>query len=186
MDTGRAILRATVGPLFVGHGTQKLFGWFGGHGLAGTGGFFEQLGMRPGRRHALAAGAAETIGGALTTLGFMTPVAAAMLTGVMVTAIRKVHISKGVWVTEGGFEYNAVLIAALAALVEAGPGRPSVDAALLPRFNGPAWAVLSVGAGVAGSFLNEQLFTEPPAEAAETVAESPQTPEPQTVGVDAS
>lgn len=179
MDTGRAILRATVGPLFVGHGTQKLFGWFGGPGLAGTGGFFEQLGMRPGRRHALAAGAAETVGGALITLGFMTPVAAAMLTGVMVTAIRKVHISKGVWVTEGGFEYNAVMIAALAVLVEQGPGRPSFDAVLLPSFNGPVLAALSIGAGAAGSLLNEQLFTEPPPEEPEIVPQTPQTPGPQ-------
>jgi putative oxidoreductase len=185
VDTGRAMLRGTVGPLFIGHGTQKLFGWFSGSGLDGTAGFFEQLGMRPGRRHAVAAGAAEAVGGALITLGFMTPVAATLLTGVMVTAIRKVQFSKGVWVTNGGYEYNAVLIAALAALVEKGPGKPSVDAVLLPRFNGPAWAVLSLGAGAAGSFLNEQLFTEPP-EAPETVPESAQAPEPQAAGVDAS
>jgi putative oxidoreductase len=89
-------------------------------------------------------------------------------------------------VTNGGYEYNAVLIAALAALVEKGPGRPSVDAVLLPRFNGPAWVALGLGAGAAGSFLNEQLFTEPPPEAPETVPESAQASEPQTAGVDAS
>ena len=54
MDIGRTILRGVVGPLMIGHGTQKLFGWFGGHGVEGTGGFFESLGMRPGRRHASA------------------------------------------------------------------------------------------------------------------------------------
>jgi putative oxidoreductase len=67
MRFGALIIRAVVGPLFIGHGTQKLFGWFGGHGVEGTGGFFEQLGLRPGKRHAVAAGAAETAGGALLT-----------------------------------------------------------------------------------------------------------------------
>ncbi|HET8953111.1 MAG TPA: DoxX family protein, partial [Solirubrobacteraceae bacterium] len=62
MDLGRLLLRGVVGPLFVGHGTQKLFGWFGGHGIEGTGGFFENLGLRPGKRHATAAGWAEAGG----------------------------------------------------------------------------------------------------------------------------
>jgi len=185
MDTGRTILRGTVGPLFIGHGTQKLFGWFGGYGLDGTAGFFHQIGMRPGRRHALAAGAAETLGGALITLGFLTPAAAALLTGVMVTAIRKVHISKGVWITNGGFEYNAVLIAAVAALAEQGPGRPSLDARLLPRFNGPKWAVLALGAGAAGALLNEELFTEPVSHAPDGDGESAPAPEPGAGAVDA-
>ena len=71
MDLGRTVVRGVVGPLFVGHGTQKLFGWFGGHGPEATGGFFESLGLRPGRRHALAAGGAETAAGVLITLGFL-------------------------------------------------------------------------------------------------------------------
>ncbi len=161
MDTGRLLLRATIGPIFVGHGTQKLFGWFGGHGLDATAASFEQMGMRPGRRHALGAGAAETAGGVLIALGALTPVAAALVTGVMVTAIRKVHARNGIWITGGGFEYNAVLIAALAALVEQGPGRPSLDALALPRTRGPALALASVAAGAAGSYLNERLFSEP-------------------------
>ncbi len=161
MDIGRSILRFTVGPLFIGHGTQKLLGWFDGGGLEGTASAFEHMGMRPGRRHAVAAGAAETVGGALITLGFLTPVAAALLSGVMTTAIRKVHAKNGVWATGGGYEYNLVLIAAVASLVEQGPGRPSLDAVLFPRFKGPGLAVASVGAGVAGSFINERLFSEP-------------------------
>ena len=109
MDIGRTALRLTIGPLFVGHGTQKLFGWFGGHGLDGTAGFFEsKLGLKPGKRHAAAAGASEAIGGALLTVGALTPVAAGLITGTMITAIRKVHAPKGPWVTEGGYEYNAV------------------------------------------------------------------------------
>src|SRR6185295_8995675 len=76
MDLGKLALRGVVGPLFVGHGTQKLFGWFGGHGLEGTAGFFEQgIGLRPGKRHATAAGLSEAVGGALVTLGAFTPAA---------------------------------------------------------------------------------------------------------------
>jgi putative oxidoreductase len=166
MDLGRAILRGTVGPLMIGHGTQKLFGWFGGHGVEGTGGSFESLGLRPGKRHASAAGAAETLGGALLTLGALTPLASTLLSGVMMTAIRKVHFKNGPWVTGGGYEYNLVLIAATAALVEAGPGRPSVDAVLFPRLKGNPWVVASIAAAAAGSWLATERFTERAPEAA--------------------
>ena len=177
MDVGRSLLRLTLGPLFIGHGAQKLLGWFDGAGLEGTASTFERVGMRPGRRHAIAAGAAETAGGALLTLGMLTPLAATLLSGVMTTAIRKVHARNGVWANGGGYEYNLVIVAALAALVEQGPGRPSVDAALLPRFRGPGLALASVGAGIAGSFINESLFTEPePAARAESVPAEDRTP----------
>src|SRR3954466_1083664 len=162
MKLGTLALRGVVGPLFVGHGTQKLFGWFGGHGLEGTAGFFEQgIGLRPGKRHATAAGLSESVGGALLTLGAFTPAAAGMIIGTMVTAIRKVHAPKGPWVTEGGFEYNAVLIAAMVALAESGPGTPSIDSAVFPRMKGTAWALLALGAGVAGSYLATEHFNEP-------------------------
>lgn len=153
MKLWRLILRVLVGGLFIGHGTQKLFGWFGGHGLEGTGGFFEQLGLRPGKRHARAAGTAETLGGLLIMLGALTPVGATVVSSIMITAIRKVHASKGPWVTEGGWEYNAVLIAAMTALVEAGPGPLSVDEALLPQLKSTRWAVLSLASAIAGSYL---------------------------------
>jgi putative oxidoreductase len=122
MDLSRTILRGAVGPLMIGHGTQKLFGWFGGYGLEGTGGFFESLGMRPGRRHATAAGAAETLGGVLVAAGALTPVASTLISSVMMTAIRRVHAKNEPWVTSGGYEYNVVLIATMAALTEVGPG----------------------------------------------------------------
>jgi putative oxidoreductase len=155
MDIGRTALRLTIGPLFVGHGTQKLFGWFGGHGLDGTAGFFENsLGLKPGKRHAAAAGASETLGGVLLTVGALTPVAAGLITGTMITAIRKVHAPKGPWVTEGGYEYNAVLLAAVLALTADGPGRPSVDASVLPRFKGNALALAQfAGAAAAATYL---------------------------------
>jgi putative oxidoreductase len=153
MKLGSLVLRGAIGPFFIGHGTQKLFGWFGGHGPEGTAGFMESLGMRPGRRHAALSGWAETLGGAGILLGALTPLASSAITATMVTAIRKVHAGKGPWVTEGGYEYNVVTIAALMALTADGPGHPSVDATRFPRMKGSAWALLALGAGVAGSYV---------------------------------
>jgi putative oxidoreductase len=167
MDMGRTALRMVIGPLMVGHGTQKLFGWFGGHGLDATAGFFEgQLGLKPGKRHAALAGASEAIGGALLTIGAFTPVAAGLITGTMITAIRKVHAPKGPWVTQGGYEYNAVLIAAMLALTEAGPGRPSVDASAFPWMRGNALAVAQFAAAAAGAALLTAQPSEEPADEA--------------------
>ena len=178
MDLGRFLIRGVVGPLFVGHGTQKLFGWFDGHGLKGTAGFFESLGLRPGKRHATAAGAAETAGGVLLTLGALTPLAATIISSTMLTAIRKVHIKNGPWVTKGGYEYNLTLIAAMAMLTETGPGRPSVDDALFPRMRGTGWAIAALGAAVAGSYLATEYFTEqePAAAPQEGQADTPGDP----------
>ena len=162
MKLGKLAVRGVVGPLFVGHGTQKLFGWFGGHGLEGTAGFFEQgIGLRPGKRHATAAGLSEAVGGALLTAGALTPLASSMIIGAMTTAIRKVHAPKGPWVTEGGWEYNGLIIAAAFAIAESGPGKPSVDSAMFPKLKGTAWALLALGAGVAGSYLATEYFNEP-------------------------
>src|SRR5580704_65081 len=128
MKIGRLLLRFTVGSLFFGHGTQKLFGLFGGHGLDATANMFESLGMRPGRRNAIAAGLAEAGGGAGIALGLATPLSAAVLTSTMLTAINRVHLKNGPWVTNGGYEYNIVLIAAVIALTEVGPGVGAVRA----------------------------------------------------------
>jgi putative oxidoreductase len=124
---GLALMRIIIGGLFVGHGLQKLAGKFGGYGPAGTGQFFETLGLRPGKTHALAAGAAETGGGALLAAGAFTPLAGTLLSGTMATAIRTVHAPKGPWNSDGGFEYNLVLMAAVFALTDAGAW--SIDAA---------------------------------------------------------
>ncbi|HKG38915.1 MAG TPA: DoxX family protein [Conexibacter sp.] len=148
------ILRVTVGGLFVGHGTQKLFGWFGGDGPEATGGFFQQkLGLAPGRHHALAAGAAEAGGGALLATGFLTPLGAMLTSSTMTTAIRLVHARRGVWNTRGGFEYNAVLMAAGFAITAAGPGRWSVDGARGRERWGDGWAVAQLAGALAGSAL---------------------------------
>jgi putative oxidoreductase len=157
MKLWRVILRVLVGGLFVGHGTQKLFGWFGGHGVEGTAGFFESLGLKPGKRNAIAAGAAEAGGGALLAAGLATPLAGAAINGTMVTAIRHVHAAKGPWSTEGGWEYNAVLLAAVFAIVEAGPGPVSLDHAFGTERSGLGWALASLGAGAAGSLALSEL-----------------------------
>src|SRR6188768_1139416 len=128
MNFARFLLRVVIGGFFVGHGTQKLFGWFDGHGLAATGQFFESIGLRPGRRHAVAAGAAEAGGGALLALGLATPAAAASLGTVMVTALRTVVWRDGVKVGTGGYEL--LLLANAVALADLGPGKLSLDALL--------------------------------------------------------
>jgi putative oxidoreductase len=153
MNAGRLIARLTIGGLFVGHGTQKLFGWFGGPGPEGAAQMMNKLELRPGRRNALAAGASETAGGCMLALGALTPVAGALLSGTMFTAIRKVHFQKGIWNTGGGYEYNLVLIAAIAGLIECGPGSPSIDQVLGIETRGSKWALAAVAAGAAGSAL---------------------------------
>lgn len=175
MQLGRLLLRLAVGGFFFGHGTQKLFGWFGGPGLDAIGQGFHQMGLRPGRRHALAAGVTETVGGTAVVLGAATPLAAAPLISVMLTAINRVHLKNGPWNSAGGYEYNVVMIAALLTLAEVGPGELSLDHALGQERYGPGWALaaLALGAaGAAGAHIVAEL--EPPDE--------PAAPEPSADG----
>jgi putative oxidoreductase len=157
MKLSRVILRLLIGGLFIGHGTQKLFGWFGGYGVEGTGGFFESLGLKPGRVNAVVAGSAEAGGGALLALGLATPVAGAAITGTMATAIRHVHASKGPWVSNGGWEYNAVLIASTLAVVEAGPGPLSLDHLLGTERSGTGVMLAAGLVGAGGSLLASEV-----------------------------
>jgi putative oxidoreductase len=122
MDLGRVLLRLTVGATFFVDGTQKLLGWFGGYGPDGTGQFFESLGLRPGRRNAIAAGATEAGGGVLIALGLATRLAAAGLTAIMITGLRTAVWKDGVKPATGEFE--VLLAAAAPSLAESGPGRP--------------------------------------------------------------
>ena len=162
MKIGRLLLRLAVGGFFVGHGTQKLFGWFGGNGLKSTGEAFEQLGLRPGKVHATAAGVTEAGGGALLVAGLETPVAATLLTATMITAIRTVHFKNGPWATNGGYEYNVVLIAAALALAEVGPGPLSLDAARGRERAGPGWALAALAAGTIGAIGVQQATARQP------------------------
>ncbi|HEY4824098.1 MAG TPA: DoxX family protein [Solirubrobacteraceae bacterium] len=166
MKLGRLLLRFVVGGFFIGHGTQKLFGWFGGNGLKATAEGFDQLGLKPAQAHATAAGVAEAGGGALLVAGLETPLAAAAITATMITAVRTVHLKNGPWASNGGYEYNVVLIAAALALAELGPGPLSLDAARGHERSGAGWALAAAGAGAVGA-LGAHLTTklQPAAEA---------------------
>ncbi len=153
MKLGRFLLRVVIGGLFIGHGTQKLFGWFGGPGLEGAGQMMGSLRLHPPKENARLAGLAEAGGGTLLVLGLATPLAAASVMGVMITAIRTVHAKNGPWNSSGGYEYNLVLIAALLGLVDGGPGKWSMDRALGIHDTGLLWALLSLGTAATASAL---------------------------------
>lgn len=150
MSLGLFALRVVGGLLFVGHGAQKLFGVAGGAGPVGTARFFEKAGLRPGRLHAYAAGCAEFGGGLLLALGLLTPLGSALLIAVMTAAILSVHLSKGLWNTGGGFEYNLVLAAVAFALAAVGPGAWSLDSALSIDWAGSGWALAALAVGLLG------------------------------------
>jgi putative oxidoreductase len=166
------VLRVVVGGLFVAHGTQKLYGWFDGQGPARTAAMFESLGLHPGRRHAYFAGIAEAGGGLLLMLGLITPLPAAILTAVMITAIWTVHGPKGPWITNGGYEYNLVLIAALFALTGVDSGALSIDRAVGLDMSSLAWPLLELAAGVLGAVFVVQSAS-PPETVSGGVAEPP-------------
>jgi putative oxidoreductase len=153
MNNGTLLLRATIGPFFVGHGAQKLFGVAGGAGLQGTGQFFDSLGIKPGVVQAGLAGSAELLGGAGLTLGFRTPLAASAIVATMTTAIQRVHLKNGWNVQNQGFEYNAVLIAGAVAIAERGPGKLSLDALRGKQRSGTVAGLFALGAGVGGALV---------------------------------
>ena len=155
LSSGLLIARLVFGLLMVGHGTQKLFGWFGGHGLAGTGGFLETLGFRPGRAFAAAASLTEIAGGLLLALGFLGPVGPALIISVMVVAAISVHWRNGLFATANGIEVPLLYAVVALSLALTGPGLFSLDAALgLTSLWTPAiiWAAIAIG--VVGGIVN--------------------------------
>jgi putative oxidoreductase len=150
MNFALMVLRVVVGALFIGHGSQKLFGVFGGGGPAGTAEMFERLELRPGHRHALMAGGAEFFGGALLALGLLTPLAAAILIAVMTAAVITVHAKNGIWNSEKGFEYNLVLSTVAFAIACIGAGSWSIDSALGLGLGGVGWGLAALGVGLLG------------------------------------
>jgi putative oxidoreductase len=155
MDTAFLLVRLVVGLAMAAHGAQKLFGWFGGYGVAGTGGFLEQLGFRPGRMFAVATGLAETGGGLLTALGLFGALGPALIVLIMIVAIVTVHLPKGFWVSNGGYELNATYIAGAVAIAYAGNGAYSLDRALgLSILTSTSSATILMGAAVAIALLN--------------------------------
>lgn len=127
---GLLIIRLVIGLTMAAHGTQKLFGWFGGYGPKGTGGFFESIGIKPGVLMAVGAGLSEFAGGLLFAAGLWTEFAAGLIILTMLIAIVKVHYKHGYWVTSNGFEYNAALLVVALGVALMGAGDFSIDALL--------------------------------------------------------
>ena len=155
METGLLLIRIVLGVVFAAHGAQKLFGWFGGFGIAGTGGWLASMGFRPARLHATVSGLSEFGGGLLLAFGFLTPLGAAAVAGVMIVAIATVHIPNGFFNSAGGYEFNLTLAATALALGFTGPGRYSLDRALDLSLAGTEWDLAAIAASVvaAGSVL---------------------------------
>ena len=151
MDTGLLLLRLVVGTTLAAHGAQKLFGWFGGPGLAGAGASLESLGFAPGRRHALMAGLVETAGGLLLAIGLATPLAAAIVASVMIVAAVSAHLPRGFFAQNGGFEYTLVLGVAGLTPAFTGPGRASLDAVLGWELGNAAWGAAALALAVVGA-----------------------------------
>ena len=164
MDAGLLLARMVFGLVMAAHGSQKLFGWFGGYGLAGTGGFLESLGFRPGRFFAMAAGASETIGGLLLALGLLGPLGPAMIIAVMIVGIATVHWPHGLFAQNNGIELPLLYIAGAAAIALIGNGAYSLDAAI-----GLSWPIeviwVALALGVIGGFANLAVRRPAPAAA---------------------
>jgi len=158
MDTALLVIRLVFGMAMAAHGAQKLFGWFGGYGLKGTGGFMETLGFHPGHRFALAAGLSEFGGGVLTALGLLGPVGSALIISVMIVAIVTVHKEHGFFVTTNGIEVPLLYIAAALAIALVGPGGYSLDSLFrLGVLHQPAVTWVALGVSVVGAFGNLSL-----------------------------
>ena len=165
-------LRATAGGLLAGHGAQKLFGSFGGHGIEGTAGWLESLGMRPGKPWALMAGASEFGSGMLMSLGLLGPVGPISAFGPMLNAWALAHAGKPIWNTSGGAELPLMFMASAGALALAGPGRFSLDRVLGIKVPAPiaGLAIVGVAAGLAVSLIRRE----------QTAAQEPSPPEQPT------
>jgi len=147
-----------IGPLIAAHGAQKLLGWFGGYGLAGTAGFFDTLGFRPGRLFAAAAAVSEIASGLLVALGLFGPVGPALMLSVMIVAAVSVHWEHGLFAMSNGIEMPLLYAAAAAALTLAGPGAYSLDALFgLTALWTPALAWIALALAIIGGAANLAL-----------------------------
>jgi putative oxidoreductase len=155
MDSGLLVVRLVAGVLMASHGAQKLFGWFGGYGVAGTGGFMESLGFRPGRTFAAAAGLSEFAGGTLVALGLLGPVGPALILSVMIVAALSVHVQNGLYAASNGVELPLLYGAVAVGLALTGPGAWSLDA-LVGGASGwsPSLTLIVLGIASVGAFAN--------------------------------
>ena len=155
MAIGLLLIRLVLGILMAAHGSQKLFSWFGGYGLTGTGTFFEQLGFRPGRLFAAAAGWTEVLGGVLVAVGLGGPIGPALMVSVMIVAVVSVHWGHGLFAATNGIEVPLLYAAGAAALAFTGWGRYSLDALLgLTSMSTAANAGIALGLAAAGAIAN--------------------------------
>lgn len=166
-DVAVTILRLVAASVFLAHGLQKLVGWFGGSGIAGTTGFMQSLGFKPARLHAIASALSETGAGVLLLLGLLMPLAALLLLAVMFTAVASVHFSHGFFGGNGGYEFNLTLMAIGLALACVGPGWLSLDQLFSIDLFGWEWALgalvlAAVGAG--GALATREQPQAAPAE----------------------
>jgi putative oxidoreductase len=167
-DLGILVLRVVVGVVMAAHGAQKLFGWFGGYGLKGTGGFFEQIGFRPGVTFAAAASLSEFLGGLLLVLGLFTQLGAAAILGAMIVASISVHWKSGFFATNNGIELPFIYGLISLSLILIGAGAYSLDANLGINFlSRPAYGlgliVLSVVTGAVTLVARRQGQLQPSA-----------------------
>ena len=164
MDAGLLLVRVVLGLLMAAHGAQKLFGWFGGYGLAGTGAFFESLGFRPGKVFAAAAGGTEFAAGLLVASGLLGPLGPALIVSVMIVAMATVHWANGLFSQNNGIEMPLLYAVAAAAIGLIGNGAYSLDAVL--GLTWPAEVVwTALGLGVIGGFANLAVRKTGPAPA---------------------
>jgi putative oxidoreductase len=155
MSYGLLLLRVVLGLTMSAHGAQKLFGWFGGSGIRGTGGFFGNFGFRAPVLIAFAAGLAEFGGGLSLATGLLTPLGALAITIVMLNAISLVHWPNGFFNSNGGYEFNLLIVSAAVAIAATGPGRFAIDHAIGwdDNISGLWWGVGVVGAALVVTFL---------------------------------
>lgn len=164
MDSGLLLARVVLGTLMAAHGSQKLFGWFGGYGINGTGGYFESLGFRPGRLFAAAAGLAEFGGGLLLALGLLGPLGSALIIATMVVAAVTVHLQHGLFAMTNGVEVPLLYATGAFALALTGPGAYSLDAALgMTAVWTPELTLPVLALGVIGGTVNLALRRKAPA-----------------------
>jgi putative oxidoreductase len=154
---GLLVLRLAIGLILAGHGAQKLFGWWGGPGMAGWTGAMGKMRVRPAVAWAWVSALAEFGGGLLFALGFLSPLGSMAIAGSMLVALITVHLPRGFWNTKGGYEFNLSILAAVVAVAIAGPGAYSLDALFGIRPPEPLTLIVAavlVIAGVAATLLS--------------------------------